>query len=280
MLNISTTLEKIDTIAIGGFDGMHRAHQELLKHLGNNGAVLVIDSGFANITPSNERERHCANKIIFFKLEEIKNLSGDHFIEKLSKRFTHLKKIVVGYDFRFGNNRHFDTEDLQRVFSGDVTVVPEYKYDNISVHARTIRELIKDGDIKNANALLGYEYSIRSKIIKGQGLGKKELFPTLNLAKSDFLAPKEGVYAAFAKLDNEVNHRAAVVFTGHRVSTDGSYALEVHVLDADVEQVEEVRLFFVDFIRENKKFETLAELKEAIGEDIERAKVLTGRFAL
>jgi len=280
MPNTSTTLENIDTIAIGGFDGMHRGHQELLKRLGKNGAVLVIDAGYANLTPLLERKRHCANEIIFFDLEEIRSFSGEEFIEKLKNSFVNLKKIVVGYDFHFGNNRSCSTYDLKTMFDGKVEVVPEFKQNDISVHARTIRDLISKGDVKKANLLLGYEYSIKSTIITGQGLGKKELYPTLNLAKSDFLLPKEGVYVAFVKLDDEINHRAAVVFTGHRETTDGSFALEVHVLNSEVENVSEVRLFIVDFIRDNKKFENLNSLKDAIKQDIEKAKVLTSHLAL
>jgi len=280
MPNISTTLENIDTIAIGGFDGMHRGHQELLKHLGSNGAVLVIDSGYANLTPLLERKRHCSHEIIFFDLDEIRSFSGKEFITKLKVSFSSLKRVVVGYDFHFGNNRSCSTEDLISMFDGEVIVVPEFKQNGISVHARTIRDLISNGDIKKANSLLGYEYSINSTVITGQGLGKKELYPTLNLANNDFLLPKEGVYAAFAQLDNEINHRAAVVFTGHRVSTDGSYALEVHVLNSEVENIKSVRLFIVDYIRDNQKFESLIVLKEAIKKDIEKARVLTSHLAL
>ena len=280
MQNISTTLENIDTIAIGGFDGMHKGHQKLLKHLGDNGAVLVIDAGYANLTPKLERERHCSSKIIFFDLKEIRSFSGEEFIKKLKDKFIGLKKIVVGYDFRFGNSRSCSTKDLDSLFEGEVLVIPEFKYNDISVHARTIRDLIKSAKIKEANSLLGYSYSIFSSIIKGQGLGKKELYPTLNLAQNLFLAPKEGVYAGFVQLNNELNHRPAVVFTGHRATTDGSYALEVHVLDSNVEEVKSLRIFFVDFIRENKKFESLEELKKAIKIDIQKAKDLTSHLAL
>jgi len=280
MPNISTTLENIDTIAIGGFDGMHRGHQELLKYLGANGAVLVIDSGYANLTPLLERQRHCSHEIIFFDLDEIRSFSGKEFIAKLKVSFSSLKRVVVGYDFHFGNNRSCSTEDLISIFDGEVIVVPEFKQNGISVHARTIRDLISNGDIRKANSLLGYEYTISSTVITGQGLGKKELYPTLNLANSDFLLPKEGVYAAFAQLDNEINHRAAVVFTGHRATTDGSYALEVHVLNSEVEDVKSVRLFIADYIRDNQKFESLIVLKEAIKKDIEKARVLTSHLAL
>jgi len=122
-----------------------------------------------------------------------------------------------------------------------------------------------------ANILLGREYSIEGEIVSGQGLGKNELVATINLNVKSYQLPLEGVYATRTKVDGE--WLASVSFLGHRVSTDGNYAVETHILDADMGIVQGVaQITFVAFMRENQKFESLEVLKTQIESDILEAK--------
>jgi riboflavin kinase/FMN adenylyltransferase len=127
-----------------------------------------------------------------------------------------------------------------------------------------------------ANGLLGRDYLIDGEVIAGQGLGKKALVPTLNLRVRDYQLPLEGVYATRTQIDGVWYD--SVSFIGHRVSTDGSFAVESYVLDRDLGSVEgEIAIAFVSFVRENRKFEGLEALKKQIDEDIMMAQGLLDR---
>ena len=274
MLKHSTALkkDKIDSIAIGVFDGFHLGHRELLKRLTPNGAILIIYKEKANITPGFTRERFTKYPCIFMKFATIKGLDCSEFVALLMREFPSLKKIVVGYDFKFGANRACDIYDLKQIFKGKIDVVDEFFIDGVSVHSSKIREFIKNGDIKRANRFLGREYSIIGRVIKGQGLGKKELFPTLNVEVQKYVVPKDGVYATKVLIDKKLHK--SVTFIGIRESTDSKFACETYVIDKEVPKVDEVEIFFTDYIRENRKFDSLKELKEQIKKDIDIAKIL------
>jgi riboflavin kinase/FMN adenylyltransferase len=262
---------EVTTIAIGGFDGIHRGHQQLIKHLGPKGALLVIDKDAANLTPGSKRSDYSKYPCMFYHFSKLKNLTGPEFIKLLYKLFPKLETIVVGYDFRFGANRAHGAKDLRQLFPGKVIIVEEYCFDGISVHSSTIRNFIKEGNIAQANRLLGREYAIIGDIIQGQGLGKKSLYPTLNLDVKNFLLPKEGVYATRTFILDKVYE--SVSFIGVRESTDGGFAVETHILDVGLEKTPtHVELFFVEFLRENKKFDDLQLLKKEITKDIQKAK--------
>ena len=261
----------ITSIAIGGFDGMHIAHQELFKKLDKNGAIVSIESGYANLTPKRYRQEYSIYPIYYYVLDSIKHLEGDEFIRLLKEEFPNLKKIVVGFDFCFGKNRKYCTEKLKELFDGEVLVIDEIKLENIAVHSRIIRDYIKDGDIKMANKLLGKEYKIYGQQITGQGLGAKSFVPTINLKVDEFLLPNEGVYITKTILDDlEFN---SISFLGHRVTTDGSYAVETHIIDKDIKNNNHTtQIKFCEKLRDNQKFDSFESLKKQIFDDINLAK--------
>lgn len=265
-------LSKVDAIAIGGFDGMHVGHQQLFNELGKNGAIVVIETGYANLTPGREREHYTHYPVIYYSLDDIRHLEGEAFVDLLKTRFPHLRKIVVGYDFHFGKNRRYSHANLGELFDGQVKVIDEVCIENDSVHSHKIRNKIQIGDLSGANRFLGHNYTIKGTSIKGQGIGKTDLVPTINLECPGYLLPYEGVYAAFARLDDEEHYHPCVVFVGHRVTTDGSYAVECHVLDEMIPSCEKASISFVKFLRKNQKFESLESLKKAIGDDILNAR--------
>jgi len=259
---------------------MHVGHQELFKALGDEGAILVIDAGYANLTPGASRSQHSDLPIIFYPLDEIRHLDAKGFVEKLSQEFPDLKKIVVGYDFHFGKDRSYDYDDLKALFNGDVEVIGEVKVDDDAVHSHKIRAKLQIGDIHGANRFLGYNYTIIGRHVKGQGLGEKELFATINIDAKGYLLPKEGVYVTTVRLGGEEHYHPAVTFIGHRLTTDGSFAVETHILDGEVGEVDELRISFVDHIRDNQKFDDLQQLKKAIAEDIKSAERRLKRLSL
>jgi len=268
------------SIAIGGFDGMHIGHQELFKQLDKNGTIVVIKTGFANLTPHRHREKFTDKRIVYFYLEDIRHLDGEGFIKLLKVNFPNLNKIVVGYDFHFGKDRKYSFKDLGEMFEGEVLVVDEVTHNRDSVHSHKIRAKLQIGDIKGANEFLGHNYTIEGKVIKGQGIGAKELVATINIEAPEFLTPKEGVYATLTRIDDEEHFHPSVSFLGHRVTTDGSFAIETHILDAEVICEKKADIRFIAFIRDNKKFESLDELKCAIKKDIANANQELQRLQL
>ncbi len=264
--------ENIDSIAIGGFDGMHKAHQHLLSYLNQNGALLIVQKElYPSLTPGEYRCRYTKYPCIFLEFEKIKEMSINDFLLFLKDSFPSLKKIVVGYDFRFAKNRSGGPDDLKMLEDVEVIVVEEQKAVKISIHAKTIKEFLKDGNIKAANELLGREFSITAKVIKGQGLGRKKLFATFNLFTDKFFIPKEGVYITLTKIGEK--DYPSLTFIGNRLTTDSKFSIETHILqEKNFENISELNVSFMRYLRQNRKFNTLSELKEMISKDIEKAK--------
>jgi len=259
----------IKSVAIGSFDGIHLAHQELIKRADG---VVVIERGVATLTPGWKRSIYTQKPTFFYMLNKIKHLSPKEFILMLEQHYQELNRIVVGYDFAFGKDKSGSIESLKKHFKGKVEVVAEVKLKGISVHSRVIRELIKKNDISLAKQMLNHTYKIDGTHIKGQGLGAKELVPTINLNVSNYTLP-QGVFAVNAYI-NSITYKA-VCFIGHRTTTDGNFAVEVHILEDFKDKIKNnVWIEFISFIRENKKFSNLAELKEQIFRDIEILRLL------
>lgn len=265
-------VNQIKSIAIGSFDGLHRGHQALISQVE---AIVIIERNGGYLTPGHNRSYFTDKICCFYHFEKIKGLTPETFVAKLVEDFPHLEKIVVGYDFHFGKAKAGNTEVLKKLFEGEVVVVDQVTYEDIPVHSRMIKQYLKEGDIKMANALLGREFEIEGEVISGQGLGKKELVPTINLFVEHYQLPLEGVYATRTKVADRWYE--SVTFIGHRMSTDGSHAVETHLLDVHIDQdelVAPIKIAFVRSIRQNRKFEGLDALKEQIMKDIDQAKVI------
>ena len=253
---------------------MHRGHKELLKRLGVYGGLVVIDKNKANITPGLKRAEYSRYPCFLYDFNEIKGLSGEEFIALLKRDFKNLQKIVVGFDFRFGRGRAWDKYDLARIFDGEVEIVDEFCFEGMGVHSSAIREYIKQGEIYKANRLLGREYSVEGRVIKGQGIGSRELVPTLNLDIKNYLLPREGVYATRTRIGYKTY--GSVTFIGNRVSTDGNFSVETHVLNENIADARDVAVCFIKRLRDNRKFESLEGLKRQIYIDIKQAMEFVG----
>ena len=221
--------DNVRAVAIGNFDGMHLGHQKLFEHLGEHGAIIVIlAGGGTKLTPFASRQAFTNKKIFYCDLRTIKSLSGGEFITLLRQNFINLQKIVVGEDFRFGRDRAWDVEFLRREFRGQTCVVGEFRLSGGGVHSSKIKELLSRGRCEEAAELLGRDYEICGRIVRGQGRGAREFVATLNLDASGYFMPKSGVYATLARAGSK--EFASVSFLGHRLSTDGAFAIETHIL--------------------------------------------------
>ena len=259
----------VSSIAIGSFDGIHTAHRELISL---SDEIVVIERGYGRLTPGYKRCLYCDKPCAFYMFDKIKDLEAEDFVKILLSAYPKLKKIVVGYDFRFGKSRSGTPDTIRSIFNGEVVVIDEVTVNGISVHSRTIAQMLREGDIKNANLLLGREYSIQGVHISGQGLGSRELVPTINISVEDYILPKDGVYITRTKISDKTFK--SVSFLGHRKSTDGSFAIETHLIDCkiDIADGEKIDIEFIDFIRENIHFDSLDGLRERIYKDISEAE--------
>ena len=225
-----------------------------------------------DLTPGCVRSRFTDKPVILLALDRVCDLSPAEFVAYLKKEFVNLRRLVVGYDFRFGRERAAGAADLANLFDGETIVIPEVCVEGEGVHSTRIRELIRKARIEEATALLGRPHLIEGEVIRGQGLGMRRLYPTLNLEVRRFILPAEGVYATFT----EVKGRCypSVSFLGHRVSTDGSFAIETHILDenADLHGTAEAAIWFEKRLRANHKFDSLEALKAQIEADIAEAQ--------
>ena len=221
--------DNVRAVAIGNFDGMHLGHQKLFERLGEQGAIIVIlAGGDTKLTPFASRQAFTDKKIFYCDLRAIKSLSGGEFIALLRQNFINLQKIIVGEDFRFGRNRAWDVEFLRREFRGQTCVVGEFCLSGGGVHSSRIKELLSRGRCEEAAELLGRDYEICGRIVRGQGRGTREFVATLNLDARGYFMPKSGVYATLACAGSK--EFASVSFLGHRLSTDGAFAIETHIL--------------------------------------------------
>ncbi len=268
-----------ESVAIGKFDGMHKAHKYLLGLVGTNGCALSIAAVKPPfITPPKEREQY--TNIPFFRLrfENIKAWDSLHFLQLLFKVMPHLKRIIIGYDFCFGRDRMHSASDLQSLLQSigkgyvKIEIVTPQKYNGMPIHTSIIKELLQYGDIYNANAMLGRFYHIKGHIIRGQGIGSKMLYPTINMRNILYFLPKHGVYATFACYKNRFYK--AVSFIGNRFSTDKRFCIETHILDTTLltQHNDIIHLFFVAYLRDNRQFHELSALKTQIESDIIHAQ--------
>lgn len=269
--------ERISSLALGKFDGMHLAHRELFRHLDKNGAVFCIESGGELLSPN--KERYSPFEMIGVDFSEIEEWSGEYFVRRLREKFAGLKKLVVGYDFCFGKNRAWHASDLAKLFGGEVIIVSEFCVRGQGVHSSVIKALILSGDMEGASAMLGRYYRLYGRIIHGQNLGSKQLYATINLACKGYVLPQDGVYASFTKLDGRIYK--SVCFIGRRLSTDGCFSIETHIIDENLQgHGSEASVCFVRKIRNNESFSDLAELKKRIASDIALAcEILDGAEA-
>ena len=261
---------QIKSIAIGSFDGIHTGHRTLIDKAD---ALVIIERNGGYLTPGYKRSLFTSKVCCFYHFDKIKSLTPQEFIERLEADFPALETIVVGYDFHFGKGKSGNAQMLESICDKEIVIIDEVSHDEIPIHSRTIKTYLREGKLALANGLLGRRYTIDGEVIRGQGLGKKELFPTINLQVKEYQLPLEGVYATRTYIESKWYN--SVSFLGHRVTTDDSYAVETHILDQEIGEVQdEVMLEFVDFIRINQKFDSLDALKAQIQNDITMAKKL------
>lgn len=292
-------LDESVVITIGSFDGLHLGHKQLLAFLHQKSKELSAKSLVISFLPhpriyfnsqkdffllndTNEKKELIASLGIDYLMQlpfdkEFASQSAEEFVKKIIE-ILKPKAVVLGYDHKFGKNRTGSKETfeaMQKVYNNfEIFNFEEQKFSFEKIDSTTIRNCIKNGEISNANQLLGYEYQLIGEVVAGKKLGRTIQFPTANLEVYETmkLIPMYGVYqtSIFVK---GIWHRS-ITNIGHRPTISGQgITVETHILDYN-ESIygEKVVLKFQKFIRPEQKFESLEALKAQIQKDINQIK--------
>ena len=275
-------------IALGVFDGVHIGHVEVIKSAlrqeqhGLSPAVFTFRcsaAGAKNIIPHQmkfDMLRKAGIKTINSSdFADVKDMSAEEFVKEVLVERMNCGHISCGWNFRFAKNASADTDDLKRVcavYGIDVVVVPPvcigYNED-IPVSSTRIRQAITEGQIELANMMLGYDLTYKLEVVEGAKLGRKLGAPTINQIIPDgCVMPKYGVYKSRAVID--VISYVAVTNIGVKptVASD-TPVMETHIPGFNMEMYgQSVKVSLLKYIREEKKFGSLDELKEQIHADV------------
>jgi len=298
---LKSPLEK-PVLTIGNFDGVHKGHlalfekvKEIAKKINGNSVVMTFDphpvkvlnhgNGPPLITPIQQKIRLIKEAGIDIILclpftKEFATIPAKDFVKKILVDKIGVKYIVVGYDYAFGRNREGDIDLLQNL--GDklgfkVIVVEPVSIDGIIVSSTKIRNLVQEGRLEEAKALLGRNYQVCGTVIKGKNRGARLLgYPTANLKLIDELTPKIGVYAVKVIVDDKVYNGVANI--GYNPTFGNkSFSVETHIIEFNKDLLgKEIRIEFVKRLRDERKFKDPDELSKQIGKDIEEAKKVLG----
>ena len=282
-------------VTIGTFDGVHRGHQEILKNMVNRAKeldgesvvvtfyphprqVLSHDSGIRFISTQEEKIKHLEalgidNLIIIKFTKEFAAIPSEDFIKDYLVKNIQPAVLIIGYDHHFGKGRTGDFDMLYELGSQyhfKVEKIQEQDVDNVAVSSTKIRQFLENGDIKHANMLLGYEFSYTGKVIHGQQVGHKMGYPTANIdvAEEFQLIEKQGVYATFAEIDGK--SYPAMTYIGKRPTMHDNrpQSIETYIISFDGDLYDkEIKIRFVDFVRDDKKFDNFEALKRQISID-------------
>lgn len=288
------TNAKDSVLVLGYFDGLHRGHKALFdkaKEIAkrDNLALTVLtfnesprlalsrftsDLLLSLTSPEKRYEKFAEYGVDYLYLIDFTStfskLSAKNFLENYIKQLR-AKTIVVGFDYKFGHDRK-DAIDLAQQFNGDVVVVPEVQDNGEKISSTRIRQLIFDGNIKEVNRLLGYNFSTRGIVVHGDARGRTIGFPTANLAPIDnVFLPGDGVYVS----DVIVNGKPyrAMTSVGKNVTFGGTeLRLEANIFDfKDEIYSETVEIIWLDKIRDMVKFAGTDALIEQLKSDKEVA---------
>lgn len=297
--NFSKILETPSVIVLGSFDGIHSGHRTLInsarkladkikknQHIKDievmvctfkNHPLSVVNKEICpKLVMSNEEK-----SILFEKLQvdivnfmefnkEFMSIAPDEFVKNL-KKYYNVKGIVVGFNYRFGYKNLGDVEILKKyseILDYQLFVVNPVTVDGEVVSSSAIRHNLQEGNIEKANKFLDRPFMLKGYIIKGKQIGRTIGFPTVNLNyDKSFVVPKGGVYGTIVEYKN--NFYKGITNIGYNPTLEGNkLSIETNILNFDKNIYgEEIKLYFIEKIREEKKFGNLEELKNQLSKD-------------
>lgn len=275
-------LKKGSVVTIGKFDGVHKGHQKLLKYTVNYAkknnlisiAILIKKRNLSiyNIEENTRfiKELRIDYIIVIDFLPEFYTMEAKEFFNKLIAYYR-MKHIVVGFDFAFGRNREGNREFLDK-YSKEcgigVNVIKFLNYNKNRISSSSIRDCLSNGKIKDANKMLGREYTISGKIVHGNALGRKIGYPTANLEiPNNIFIPKMGVYSSLVKIGNGDKYYKALTFIGIS-NINKELRVESHILDfSRTIYGKKLTVMLLKYVRDNVKVNSIEEVKLLLKKD-------------
>ncbi len=300
--NIQDFKPNKNTVAtLGTFDGVHLGHKKIIERLTqeaekSNTESLVLTffphprmvlQGNSVIQLLNTIQEKAElleniglqNLIIHPFDESFSQLSAEEFVKTILVDQFQIKKIIIGHDHRFGKNRSADINDLiayGKIYDFEVEQISAQEIDEVSISSTKIRKALLSGDIQLANEYLGYNYFITGTVVKGRQLGRTIGFPTANLKIEEEykLIPLNGVYIVKSYWNGK--EIFGMMNIGTNPTVDGKErTIETNFLDLEEDLYgKEMRIYFLQRIRSEEKFDSIDTLKAAIEND----KIITQSF--
>lgn len=295
-LNIKK-IHKNAVVAIGNFDGLHLGHQKVLNQARLKAKRKNLKFGAITFEPIpnmffNKNIKHYRINLIkqkIFYLKKIKldflivinfnksfsNISSDNFIKNILVNKLKSKYIFVSRNFRFGKKRTGDINTLKKFekkYSYKTIITIPYQKNKKIISSSLIRNNIAEGKVENVQKLLSRPWSIEGEVVRGQQNGRKIGFPTCNIKWNYYVLPKLGVY--LVKVETKNFKRKGIANIGYRPTFNGkNLLLEVNIFGIKLNLYKKIlKISFIKFIRPEKKFNNIIELKNQIKKDIIKAK--------
>jgi riboflavin kinase/FMN adenylyltransferase len=293
-------------VTIGTFDGVHLGHRkiiarikELADEIGGETVILTFfphprmilhpeDESIKLINTINEKadllEKLGVDHLIITPFSrDFSNQTAEGYIRDVLVNKIGTKKIVIGYDHRFGKDRQGGLDDLLKlgpVYGFDVVEIPEQDINDVAISSTRIRNALLEGKIELANEFLGYPFYITGKVIRGDQIGRQIGYPTANIVIEERykLIPSDGIFAA--KINIQGNLYKGMAYIGSRPTINGvSRNIEINIFDFNKEIYnEQVTLHFYNYVRGDVKFNGLDELKVQLAQDkVDVLELLSGQ---
>ncbi|RUM48883.1 MAG: bifunctional riboflavin kinase/FMN adenylyltransferase [Hydrogenothermus sp.] len=282
-------LKENTACSIGNFDGFHEGHLKVLETLKKEAKKRNLKTVVISFNPHPREvftgETLCKITNLETKKEFLKKLGIDYFLViSFTKEFAkktpdefidflknnlNCKLVVVGQDWKFGKDKKGDINYLKNFI--EVIPVQKVLLNKDKLGSSVLRKLLKEGNIEKINQLINRIYCLKGKIVKGQGLGKELGFPTINVDPQENLCLKYGVYAGFIEINGKV-YKSAINF-GIKPTFEGKNPLiEAHIIQNFNEEINQyfAKVYFIKYIREEKKFESVKKLKNQILMDVKK----------
>jgi len=288
------TSKKGTVVTIGTFDGVHIGHKKIISKLiesakGNDWESVVLtffphprmvlqkDANIKLINTIDERARLLDSQkldhlVVHPFTLDFSRMHAEDFVEEILVNSLQAKKVIIGYDHRFGRNRNANIEDLKRFgeqFDFEVEEISKQELEDVAVSSTKIRNALKEGDIQKANAYLGYPIMLEGTVIHGKSLGKKLGYPTANLhLQEDYkLIPAQGVYVVRSFIEDTLLYGMMNIGTNPTVGGI-EQTIETYFLDFDGDLYDKrLSIEILCKIRREKHFDSVGTLIEAMKED-------------
>lgn len=283
-------------VAVGTFDGLHLGHRLIVEKLVDTAKNHNLKSVILTFNPHPRKVLFpdCNLNLILSPEEKVEVLSTtgiDYLIvHQFDKKFASIKSdafmrdvlvgqlgmkyLVSGFNNHFGCDRMGDNVTLNsygKSFGFDISRIDAAQLNGISASSTLVRNALIDGDVQKAAEILGYSFYISGKVVHGKKIGTKIGFPTANVMRdcNDKIIPKDGVYAAGIQVRGNLYSSVVNIGENPTVSDRGVTTIEAYIIDFEGDIYgEDVRVFFYRRIRDQRKFNSLNELTEAIKRDI------------